>query len=163
MNDCWIALGTNQGDRKEQIDKAVSLLEKYAGIVAKASAIYETEPWGVTDQPWFLNKVVVVATNKSPAELLEITQKVEEECGRMKREKWREREIDIDILFYGDERVKEKDLVIPHPEIGKRRFNLIPMLEIDPGKKHPVNGYSVKSLLIDCEDNSIVIPYRCKN
>lgn len=161
MVDCWIALGTNQGERKQYLDKALSLIKARIGSIQKKSTVYETEPWGVIDQPWFLNQVVVINTSLDPHEILKQLKDIEEACGRQEREKWHEREIDLDILFYGDQRLNENSLKIPHPEIPNRRFTLVPMLDVDPDKVHPVNGSSVKNLLIECEDNCIVIPYKC--
>lgn len=96
------------------------------------SKIYETEPWGETEQPKFLNQVVGFMSKKTPHELLALCKNIEQKMGRQKREKWKEREIDLDLLYCGDEIVESEDLIIPHPLIAQREFVLRPLSDIAP-------------------------------
>ena len=96
------------------------------------SSVYETAPWGITDQPAFLNQVLRLSTTLSPGALLRIILQIEEQMGRVRVRKWGQRLIDIDILFYGNSVIAEEDLVIPHPGIAERRFVLEPLVEIAP-------------------------------
>ena len=134
----YLGLGSNLGNREGNLQRACEML----GALEK-SKIHETEPFGVLDQPKFLNMVCVVETELSPRELLEHCQEIERKIGRQKREKWGPREIDIDILFYGDQVVDEPDLKIPHPGIAEREFVLEPLREIAPDFVHPILGERV--------------------
>ena len=124
----YLGLGSNLGDREGNLLQACELL----GCLEK-SKIHETEPFGVLDQPKFLNMVCEIETELSPRELLLFVKNIEKKLGRKKREKWGPREIDIDILFYGDQIIDEPDLKIPHPGIKERDFVLKPLKEIAPG------------------------------
>lgn len=166
MPHFFISFGSNLGDRKAQIEDAISELQKSACRLIKKSGFYETEPWGKKDQPWFLNACAEMETELSPQQLLILCQSLEQKFGRpQKHEKWGPRFLDVDILFYGDiilRQVYDKnnaDLQIPHPQIQNRRFILIPLAEIAPNFAHPVLKKTIKRLLKECVDSSIVRPF----
>lgn len=142
----YIGIGSNIGDRKENCRKAIKLLKENGIAIKKQSAMYETEPWGVKDQPKFINMAIEVETDKKPEELLRILKEIEKEIGRAESVKWGPRVIDLDILFYDDMILKTQDLEIPHPLIHERAFVLKPLCEIAPDKKHPVTGKTIKEM-----------------
>jgi 2-amino-4-hydroxy-6-hydroxymethyldihydropteridine diphosphokinase len=133
MMRAHIGLGANMGDRLQFLQRAVKRLGETIGIeVIDVSSVYETEPVGPTDQPWFLNAVAAVDTNLSPVTLLDQTQAIERTLGRQTTYRWGPRTIDLDILLYGDIQVRTATLVIPHAELCHRAFVMIPLLELDP-------------------------------
>jgi len=134
---CFLGLGSNVGDRLNYILKALDHIENY-GKILKCSTVYESQPWGVKDQPSFLNSVVMVETNLRPVELLHRVKKSEILLGRKDRGRWGPREIDIDILLYEDHIIMLSFLKIPHPHLLERDFVLIPLLEIAPHLIHPL-------------------------
>lgn len=153
----YIGLGSNIGDKEEYIIKAESEISKIRNTkVLKSSSLYKTEPWGIKDQDFFLNSVLEIQTSLNPSELLAELKRIELILGRKKREKWLEREIDIDLLFFGDFILEIENLKIPHPEISNRNFVLVPMCELKPGFVHPVLKKTVKELLNDSKDSSAV-------
>jgi 2-amino-4-hydroxy-6-hydroxymethyldihydropteridine diphosphokinase len=142
----FLALGSNLGDRLANLQRAAGLLALMKGIrLVKSSRVYETEPVGGPPQPDYLNAVIEAATTLSPRELLEACLAVEREMGRERRERWGPRVIDVDVLTYGDEQVKEAGLQIPHPRMAERGFVLAPLLELDADPPLP-GGLSVRSL-----------------
>lgn len=153
----FLGLGSNQGNRKENIQTATALIVRYIGKIAKQSHQYETQPWGNPDQDAFINQVIMVNTTLDPRELLEATTRVERELGRIKKEKWGPRIIDVDILFYGKRIIRDKGLEIPHPELHKRAFVLVPLMEIAPELEHPILKQAIDELYMACEDNSEVV------
>ena len=153
----FLGLGSNQGDRAEQIRKATALVVQYIGKIAKKSPVYETEPWGNPGQEPFLNQVIMVNTVLDPRALLEAIARIEKEMGRQRKEKWGPRVIDLDILFYGKRIVRDKGLDIPHPELHKRAFVLVPLMEIAPDWEHPVLKKPVDELYMLCDDPSEVV------
>ena len=142
----YLLLGSNLGNRKEILDKAINLLSQKVGVIILRSKDYETAPWGVTNQPDFLNLVVSIQTKLKPLQILEITQSIENQLGRIRKEKWGARLIDIDILFYGNEIIDEPNLKIPHPLLQERDFALSPLAEIAPDFVHPVLGETISEL-----------------
>ncbi|QGP92135.1 7,8-dihydro-6-hydroxymethylpterin-pyrophosphokinase [Neomoorella glycerini] len=129
----YLGLGSNLGDREGNLQRAVAILTATEGIeVERLSSWYETAPVGKTDQGWFLNGVAKIKTTMLPRELLLTVLAIEQRLGRVRRERWGPRNIDIDILLYDDLTVNEPDLAIPHPRLMERAFVLIPLAEIAP-------------------------------
>lgn len=154
MNPVYLSLGSNVGDRLSYITQALSKLAK-AGVVAEISSVYETPPWGKEDQRAFLNACVELRTNLSTDNLLTKLKQIESDLGRQERERWGPREIDIDILFYGDEQINEQRLTIPHPLLHERAFVLVPLTEIAADFIHPVMNKTVKDLLASVDAKGI--------
>ncbi|RLD17278.1 MAG: 2-amino-4-hydroxy-6-hydroxymethyldihydropteridine diphosphokinase [Caldiserica bacterium] len=146
-----LSLGSNIGDREKFLKSAVEKISKFSKVV-RESSIYETEPMYYKDQNTFLNKVIEIETDISPDELLSKIKKIEIEIGRKKRERYGPREIDIDIIYYGDKIVKEENLEIPHPKLYERKFVLLPLLEIEPEFEDPVTGLKVKEIFKDVKN-----------
>lgn len=144
----FLSLGTNLGDRLQNLRRAVNGLES-AGLVAvdQISPVYETEPWGVADQPRFLNLCLAAHTTLAPAELLAETKLLERKLGRLPGERWGPRIIDIDILTYDESSLESEGLRLPHPAIPDRAFVLLPLADIAPTWRHPVSGLSVQEML----------------
>lgn len=149
MSKVWIALGSNMGEGRKNLDLAIKMMNERGVLVEKVSTYIETEPYGYTEQDNFVNAVCVAETKLSPRELLEVLLKIELDMGRVRIIKWGPRIIDLDILFYEDLIIDEEDLKVPHIEIQKRSFVLEPMNEINPDKIHPVFKKTVHQLLLD--------------
>lgn len=163
MSRVYLGLGSNIDDRLKYLGKALKEIGELKDTkIIKSSSIYQTEPWGIKEQNSFLNLVTLIETGIPPTELLKDLKDIEIRCGRIKREKWYEREIDIDILFYGNEIFNSGKLVIPHPELHKRKFVLVPLNEIDSGFIHPVFNESIETLLKKTSDNSEIKLYKDK-
>ena len=152
MNIAYLLIGGNLGDREDHLSRARALIEAGCGTIRQASAIYETAAWGNTEQPDFLNQVLMIATMLSPDELMDGLLAAEQEIGRHRGEKYGPRSIDIDILLFDDIVLDKKHLQIPHPRLAARRFALIPLCELAPQVRHPVLGDSIQELLLACED-----------
>ncbi len=152
MKGKYLLLGTNLGDRQKNLTIANDSIERYLGNVIQSSSIYVSEAWGFHDQPSFFNQVVEIKTSLSPEELLEGISRIEGKMGRVRYEKWKERLIDIDILYFDDEIINTSKLVIPHPEIQNRRFVLVPLCEISADEIHPVLKKSNLELLKESLD-----------
>ncbi|MDP2277276.1 MAG: 2-amino-4-hydroxy-6-hydroxymethyldihydropteridine diphosphokinase [Nitrospirota bacterium] len=146
MSIAYISIGSNLGDREENCRQAIKLIEKNGIAVRKQSRMYETEPWGIKDQPKFINMAIEVETDKEPEELLRILKEIEKEIGRTETVKWGPRIVDLDILFYDDLILKIPSIEIPHPLLHEREFVLKSLCEIAPDKKHPVTGTTVKEM-----------------
>lgn len=154
----YILLGTNLGDRLQVLKQACLLIEKNTGVITKKSKVYQTEPWGISDQPAFLNQALQLETQLQPHALLKALQDIENTIGKKKVGKWRERLIDIDILYYGQMITHDQELTLPHPEIQNRRFALVPLCELSPDWKHPVLNQTQEELLATCPDTLGVWP-----
>ncbi|WP_020594991.1 2-amino-4-hydroxy-6-hydroxymethyldihydropteridine diphosphokinase [Spirosoma panaciterrae] len=152
----YLLLGANLGDRINTLHRALDLIAERVGTVVQKSAMYETAPWGVTDQPTYLNQVLAIDTALQPEELLNQTQAIEHELGRVRLERWGARLIDIDILFYDQLILKTPRLTIPHPYLHQRRFTLVPLAEITPNLVHPILHKTTLELLAACTDTSEV-------
>jgi len=157
MSTVFIALGTNLGDRLANLRSAIESLAQDV-LVTRESTIYETPPWGYTEQPAFLNMVVEAATSLNPRDLLDYLKKREDELGRIESFRYGPRQIDLDILFYDDLVLNEDDLQIPHPRLHERAFVLVPLADLAPEFEHPVFKQSVQSLLNDV-DTSEITPF----
>lgn len=151
MNNVYLLIGGNVGNRLQNLRHAVEQLSSW-GTVIRQSAVYETAAWGKTDQASFLNQAIELKTNLSPQVLIGTILQIEEEMGRKRMEKYGPRIIDIDILFFNSDIVQEPHLTIPHPEIQNRRFALVPMADIAPELMHPVLHKSIRHLLQECPD-----------
>lgn len=156
-NQILLSIGTNYGNREENIENALEHLIS-GGVIESAiiSSLYETEPFGITEQAWFLNIAVLGTTELEPLELLQICKSIEYSIGRTQRKRWHEREIDIDIIFYNDLVMNDKMLTIPHSRLESRKFVLIPSVEIAPNYIHPISKLTLKQILADCNDSSKV-------
>jgi 2-amino-4-hydroxy-6-hydroxymethyldihydropteridine diphosphokinase len=152
MNIVFLLLGANLGAPLKQLELAQKLLIENVGALQSESAVYESEAWGVEEQPKFLNKVISLSTRFSPSETLAICQKIEDTLGRVRKEKWGARIIDIDILYYNSEILDEPFLKIPHPYLHLRRFTLVPLVEIAPQGIHPILKHTNEELLHLCGD-----------
>jgi 2-amino-4-hydroxy-6-hydroxymethyldihydropteridine diphosphokinase len=154
-NGVYLLLGSNLGDRIDNLLLARNFIKDFSSIIT-TSSIYQTQAWGNTHQPDFLNQIIEVSYNSSPHQLLVNVLTIENNMGRLRSEKWGPRIIDIDILFFGQIVVTDKNLKIPHPEIANRRFTLLPLEEIAPEFIHPVLGKTNKQMLTECADHSSV-------
>lgn len=153
MNKIYILLGTNLGNRFQQLDLAKKQLELRLGAIIKVSSIYETAAWGVEDQPAFLNQALIITTDLQALDCLEITQSIEQELGRIRIKKWGERVIDIDLIYFNQDIIDLPTLRIPHPFIAERRFVLAPLAEIAPDYIHPLYKKNNVYLLDKCKDD----------
>ena len=159
MHTIYLGLGSNLGDRAGNLRAAVEALAPEIEVLDQ-SALYETPPWGVEDQPAFLNMALKAQTGLTPDALREHVKQIEAEVGRIPSYHWGPRLIDIDILLYGDSIVDTPDLVIPHPQMHKRPFVLVPLVSIAPDAIHPLLGYSIRELVrhVDTSGISVVSP-----
>jgi len=156
MADVFIGLGSNLGNREENLKRALKPLTEQMTLI-KVSSIYESEPMYVKDQPWFLNAAAKFETNLEPLAVLEFLQRIEKDQSRERVVKYGPRSIDLDILFYGDQILKIGEILqIPHPRIQERRFVLLPLAEMDPAYKHPVFETTIETLLRNLKSNEHV-------
>jgi 2-amino-4-hydroxy-6-hydroxymethyldihydropteridine diphosphokinase len=157
MKEVFLGIGTNLGNRVENLKETVEKIEEHIGHIIRYSSVYETEPWGFQTQDQFLNMVVMVETKLSPSGLLGSILMIEALLGRVRDGgQYASRLIDIDILMYDNLVLEEKTLKIPHPKMHLRKFVLVPLCEIGQGLNHPVLNRSIASLLKKCTDKSKV-------
>ncbi|MES2795757.1 MAG: 2-amino-4-hydroxy-6-hydroxymethyldihydropteridine diphosphokinase [Bacteroidota bacterium] len=156
-NQLFLLLGTNLGDKKQNLITAIKAIEDLLGKVESKSKIYETAAWGITDQPSFLNQVLQIETNLAPTKVLKNILQIETEMGRIRANKWGARLIDIDILYIGNETIRKDDLIVPHPYLHERRFTLMPLVEIAADFIHPIFNKSNSQLLNECGDKGEVV------
>jgi len=152
MVNVYIGLGSNRGNRKKNILKALELLKDNDQKILKMSSFCETEPYGYKNQRKFLNIAAKLKTDLPPEKFLNLCKKIEKEVGRMDRLRWGPREIDLDILFYGYKTYKSKKLSIPHADLHNRKFVLLPLKEIAPGFVHPILKKCVSKILKNLKD-----------
>jgi len=152
MNQSYLLMGGNEGNRLFHLEQAVANIKKFCGELLRLSSLYETAPWGRSDQPSFLNQALLIQTSLEASELMHAILQIEEKMGRKRIEKYGPRLIDIDILFFNNDIIDQPQLKIPHPEIQNRRFVLEPMNEIASSLFHPVLGKTIQELLNDCPD-----------
>jgi len=153
----YLLLGSNLGDRRDVLNRAIERIEMEIGEVAARSAFYETAAWGNEDQPSFLNIAIEMETRYNAWEVLERALKIEEELGRVRKDKWGARVIDIDIILFGDEVINDgTTLQVPHPRMQDRKFVLVPLAEIAGGVYHPVLQQNIMSILSSLKDDLAV-------
>jgi len=155
-----LSLGSNIGNRMQFLTLAKKAIQKKAGVILKESNIYETEPWGVENQDFYLNQIISLQTKLSPESLLSILQEIEKDLGRERLVPFGPRTIDIDILYYCNQILDSKNLKIPHPFIQKRRFILVPLSEILPQMVHPLLNKTNIRLLEELEDDNEIIKWQ---
>jgi len=156
MATAYIGIGSNLGNRQENCLRAIELLQRGRVIVTKRSSLYETEPWGMKDQPRFINMVIQIETSLEPKELLTVLKDTEKEIGREKLSKWGPRTIDLDILLFDDIILHEDNLTIPHPLMHERDFVLRPLCEIAPDIHHPLLKSSMYELMQQFHKKSLI-------
>jgi 2-amino-4-hydroxy-6-hydroxymethyldihydropteridine diphosphokinase len=154
----FLGLGSNLGERHKFLSRAVHGLKQLKDVkIIWTSSIYETEPYGRKEQPGFLNAVVELETTLAPPDLFDNIKAIEQNVGRTSTERWGPREIDIDILVYDGVVFDGKNVNVPHPELEKRRFVLVPLAEVAPDLVHPVSGLTMEELAASCPDRGRVV------
>ena len=151
-----LGLGSNVGDRVSMIEGAITALRDGGIDILARSGLFETRPWGVTDQPRFVNMATVGETTLTPRDLLDLLKAIERELGRVPRERWGPREIDIDLLLYEEQVVDETDLQVPHPLMQDRDFVLVPLAQIAPDWRHPILQRTISELAEALTDTDVV-------
>ena len=159
MNTVYIQLGSNIGKRRAFIAESIKQIEKNIGEIIAESSVFETTAWGNENQNNFLNSVIEIKTPFDAFTILQKSQEIENNLGRERSDKWGERTIDIDILFYNNEIINTTKLIIPHPLIQQRKFVLVPLSEIAPNYMHPILKKNISTLLSECKDTQKVLDY----
>lgn len=148
--NCYLGLGSNLGDKQNYINRTIECISILSGVkFLRSSKLITTKPYGKTDQPDFLNCVIEIETSLKPAELLRECLEIEAQLGRIRKEKWGPRTIDIDLLFYEDRIINSKSLVIPHPDLHKRQFVLASLNELCPEYVHPIMQRKIKDIFME--------------
>jgi len=159
MNTVYLQLGSNLGDRERLINNAIQKISEHVGIVNMRSHIYESMPWRVEGQENYLNQIIEVKTSFSAEKILVSVLQIENDLGRVRVEKWGERLIDIDIIFFNSEIIETADLCIPHKHMHERNFVLTPLNEIAPHVIHPKYNKTVSELFDESRDIEKVVEY----
>lgn len=154
MSIVYLGIGSNLGNREENCLHSIELLQNRGVSVRKRSSMYETAPWGVENQPPYLNMAIEIETELGPEALLHILQDIESKVGRAKTYRWGPRVLDLDILLFNQLVMNTEELTIPHPYMHQRDFVLRPLNEIAPGVKHPLLQSSISELLKKAESRS---------
>jgi len=160
MIHVYLLLGSNLGNRLKYLQQAAQFISEQTGLIVLQSVVYETQSWGNTQVPNYLNQVILLQTDLLPHVLLHKLLLIELLLGRERLEKWGARTIDIDILFYGNEIINDADLVVPHPQLHNRRFTLEPLAEIAPALVHPVFNKTINVLKTELHDELEVKEYK---
>lgn len=155
----YIGLGSNLGDRLQYLTLAKTQIALKFNHVLLSSSVYETEPWGLKEQGPFLNQVILLETELHPLKILNLLVEIEQSLGRVRLVKYGPRTIDLDILLLGNLYFRNANLLIPHPQMHKRRFVLEPLSELDSEIIHPLFSTTIKQLLNECEDPSQLTKY----
>lgn len=159
MGKVYLLLGSNLGNRKENLLHASREIHQHIGQIVTFSSYYETSPWGYKSDNLYLNQLLIVKTTLEPHNLLKKVHEIEEKLGRKRysdQKNYVDRSIDIDILFYDELIIEHPELTIPHPQIPKRRFTLEIICELEPEKKHPKLKKTMVELLDECTDNGLI-------
>lgn len=151
MNRVYISYGSNMGDRYANIDTALNMIKSSGFNIIKNSKLYKTDPYGFTDQPEFVNGAAEIETDMDCRSVLYKLLDIESKMGRVRKFKWGPRVIDLDIIFFNNQIINEKDLVVPHPDMQNRFFVLKPLYEIAPDFIHPVLNISISEMLKSLE------------
>ena len=163
MNTAYLLLGSNLEDRYAMLCRAALEINSRIGKITQSSSLYESEPWGFQSEHNFLNQVIKVETKLSPAAMLDAILEIEHHMGRKRTGNsgaYTSRTIDIDILFYNDEIIRENQLAIPHPRIPERMFTLVPLCELNASLIHPVLRVTLRDLMEMCPDRNMVMLYK---
>ncbi len=152
MNNTYLLLGSNIGNSKASLAKATTQIKRQIGAITRQSGLYNTAAWGNTQQPDFLNQVIIVETKLTALQTMHTILAIEKRMGRVRTVKNAPRIIDIDILFFNKEIIDQALLTVPHPQIQNRRFVLMPLNQLSPNLKHPVLKKTVHQLLMHCPD-----------
>lgn len=155
MSPAFVALGSNVEPRLNYLTSAVVQLQEL-GMVMKIAPLYRSSPYGFEHQSDFLNSACILNTNFLPLDLLKALKDIERKLGRQKRFRWGPREIDLDIIFFGDMTINEEELVIPHPGFKERRFVLLPLTKLDANFTPPAENRNLKEILQDCSDETSI-------
>ena len=159
MNIVYLQLGSNLGNREQLISYAVQQVLEHVGAVNSRSQIYESTPWRVDGQENYLNQIIEVRTCLSAEEILAVILTIENDLGRVRIEKWGERLIDIDIIFFNNDIIENSDLCVPHKHMHERNFVLVPLNEIASDFIHPKYNKTVSQLFDESKDTDKIVPY----
>jgi 2-amino-4-hydroxy-6-hydroxymethyldihydropteridine diphosphokinase len=158
MPRSFLGLGSNEGDPLRQVESALSQLPERGVPLVRVSSLYRTEPVGGAPQDWYVNAVAEVGFEGEPIDLLRVCRSIESLHGRKRSGKNAPRTLDLDILLFGGLILYSRELTIPHPRLGERRFVLVPLVEIAPDVEDPISGLTMRELLSRCPDESAVLP-----